>query len=164
MTKTTWTAIALAVTLLSPPALAQDIDLEGVAMGDAPDVQQLAGEWMQAYNQADAETLGALYTEDARLYIHGQPSLRGRDAIVDYWAADMSEANPLTVMTVTDPVQGYDMVLVHGNYSVIERDTGLPLGQGRFAHIWVLDTDGEWRLDRDLWNQPSTVGDNPYRF
>jgi hypothetical protein len=41
-----------------------------------------------------------------------------------------------------------------GNYQVINCDTGAPLGQGRFAHIWTRSANGEWRLDRDLWNQP----------
>jgi ketosteroid isomerase-like protein len=65
----------------------------------------------------------------------------------------MKVNNPLTVLTVTDAVNGIDMKLVHGNYQVISRDTGVPLGQGRFAHIWTRSGNGEWRLDRDLWNR-----------
>jgi hypothetical protein len=66
----------------------------------------------------------------------------------------MQVENPLTVLTVTHSVDGFDMKLVHGDYQVIDRDSGVPLGQGRFAHIWTVGDDGVWRLDRDLWNQP----------
>ena len=49
------------------------------------------------------------------------------------------------------------MVLVHGNYQVVDRSTGAVLGFGRFAHIWH-DVDGDWELDQDLWNQPYEDG------
>lgn len=146
-------AIGLALSLMAPvAAYAQDIDVSELA--PAVGVEELANRWTEAYNLHDAEALGAFYTETAHLYLHGQPMLVGREAIQDYWAADMLEGNPLTVLTVTNRVEGFDMILVHGNYQVIDRDTGLQQGQGRFAHIWILD-DGDWLLDRDLWNQPA---------
>jgi uncharacterized protein (TIGR02246 family) len=127
----------------------------GVAAG-AQSVQDLANRWTEAYNSHDADALGALYTDDAQVYVHGQPSYVGRDSIQAFWEADMQVDNPLTVLTVTHAVDGVDMKLVHGDYQVISRDTGVPLGQGRFAHIWLLGPDGGWHLDRDLWNQPYT--------
>jgi hypothetical protein len=86
--------------------------------------------------------------------MHGNPSFQGRESIQAFWAEDMQVENPLTVLKVTHSVDGADMKLVHGDYQVIHRISGVPLGQGRFAHIWTLDEDGEWRLDRDLWNEP----------
>jgi uncharacterized protein (TIGR02246 family) len=117
-------------------------------------VQNLANRWATAYNQHDREALGALYTEDAHLMMHGAPTIRGREAIQEFWAEDMQAGNPLTVLTVTHAVEGSDMILVHGNYQVIDRDTGELVGFGRFAHIWNRSDGEEWRLDRDLWNQP----------
>lgn len=117
-------------------------------------VQQLADRWTQAYNRHDSAELGGLYTEDARLVVHGSPTVTGRSNITGFWAADFQEGNPLTLLTVTDAVTGSDMRLVHGDYEVVDRDDGARLGEGRFAHIWVRDGGREWRLDRDLWNQP----------
>jgi len=34
------------------------------------------------------------------------------------------------------------------------RADGTVLGQGRYAHIWLLDENGNWELDRDLWSEP----------
>jgi uncharacterized protein (TIGR02246 family) len=124
------------------------------APSETQEVQQLANRWTEAYNRQNAAALGALYTEDARLYLHGSPTVSGRPNIQSYWADDMKEKNPITVLTVTHAVNGIDMKLVHGNYQVINRETGVPVGQGRFAHIWSRTGNGEWRLDRDLWNQP----------
>lgn len=118
------------------------------------EVQTLANRWTAAYNANDAVVLGALYAEDARLFLHGSPTVSGRQNIQNYWADDMKVDNPLTVLTVTNAVNGIDMKLVHGNYQVLNRITGVPLGHGRFAHIWTRSGDDQWLLDRDLWNAP----------
>ncbi len=117
------------------------------------DVQELADRWAEAYNVHDGAALAALYTQDAHLYVHGAPMIVGREAIRAFWADDFEEGNPLTLLTVTNAVDGFDMMLVHGNYQVIDRDDGGQLGFGRFAHIWHNE-GGEWRLHSDLWNQP----------
>jgi hypothetical protein len=47
------------------------------------------------------------------------------------------------------------MILVHGNYQVIDRDSGDVEGSGRFAHIWTRSSaSSPWLLDRDLWLDP----------
>jgi uncharacterized protein (TIGR02246 family) len=117
-------------------------------------VQQLADRWVQAYNKHDRTGLAALYTDSARLMMHGSPTITGRDGIEEFWAGDFEAGNPLTLLTVTHSVGGNDMLLVHGDYKVISRDDGRQLGFGRFAHVWTRDGTREWRLDRDLWNQP----------
>jgi uncharacterized protein (TIGR02246 family) len=117
------------------------------------EVQMLADRWADAYNRHDREALAAVYEPDAALMMHGAPTIDGRQDIGAFWAQDFEEGNPLTLLTVTHAVDGVDMVLVHGNYEVVSRDDGATLGSGRFAHIWFLDADGEWKLDRDLWIQ-----------
>jgi uncharacterized protein (TIGR02246 family) len=116
-------------------------------------IQDLAAKWVKAYNDHDRAALGAVYTEDARLMMHGSATIAGRAAIEDFWAGDFKVENPLTLLDVTNSVVGIDMMLVHGNYRVVGREGGEELGAGRFAHLWKLDGE-EWRLDRDLWNQP----------
>ena len=125
----------------------------------AEDVQRLADQWTAAYNGHDRASLGRLYTANAHLMMHGSPTIMGRNDIEAFWAEDFLEGNPLTVLTVTHSLTGADMILVHGNYQVISRDDGIVLGQGRFAHIWNKDQQGNWLLDRDLWNEPF----QPYR-
>jgi uncharacterized protein (TIGR02246 family) len=118
------------------------------------EIQVLADEWVSAYNRHDREALGALYTDDARVMVHDSLTVTGRDSIEEFWANDFQEGDPLTLLSVTNSVQGVDMMLVHGDYRVIDRQDGLELGAGRFAHVWTRDGTREWRLDRDLWNQP----------
>ena len=113
-------------------------------------IRELTQKWTGAYNTHDRAAIGALYAADARVMLHGGASVIGRKGIEAFWAEDFELKNPLTVLTVTHSVTGVDMALVHGNYQVIQRETGAVLASGRFAHIWTL-TDGKWLIDRDLW-------------
>lgn len=118
------------------------------------DVQQLADRWARAYNRHDRAALGAVYTDGARLMMHGATTIAGKAAIEEFWAGDFKDRDPLTLLKVTHSVTGSDMVLVHGDYEVVSRTDGSALGGGRFAHVWTRDRGGDWRLDRDLWNEP----------
>jgi ketosteroid isomerase-like protein len=137
-------ALTLAVAALS--ATAQRATQE--------DVQTLADRWASAYNKHDRAALGATYSEGARLMMHGATTISGREAIEDFWAGDFEDSDPLTLLQVTNSVRGSDMLLVHGDYEVVSRKDGSELGGGRFAHLWTRSDRGEWRLDRDLWNEP----------
>jgi ketosteroid isomerase-like protein len=139
---------------LSGMACALALAFAGSANAQPVDVKALADRWTHAYNQHNAADVTALYSDNAELYVHGDQRVVGRRAIGAYWAEDMKVNSPLTVLTVTDSVVDAEMVLVHGNYQVLDRTSGVPQGFGRFAHIWVRDAGGQWRLDRDLWNQP----------
>lgn len=123
------------------------------------DVQPLADRWTNAYNLHDRDALASVYTDDASLMLHGAPTITGRADIGDFWAEDFQEENPLTLLTVTHALEGADRVLVHGNYRVIDRDSGILLGAGRFAHVWSGDrrVQSDWQLDRDLWYERSPL-------
>jgi len=127
------------------------LQIAPVAAQEEVTVQELADRWTAAYNQADVDGIADLYAPDAELYIHNEGRYVGRDAIRDYWIGDVSLSNPITVLNVTDSVKDSEMMLVHGNYQVLDRTNGVPLGAGRFAHIWILGDDGKWHLDRDVW-------------
>jgi uncharacterized protein (TIGR02246 family) len=138
--------IALGLTVAALAASAQ--------RATSSDVQALADRWTSAYNKHDRAALGAVYTDAARLMMHGAPTIAGRQAIEEFWAGDFEDSDPLTLLKVTHSVTGSDMLLVHGDYEVISRTDGSELGGGRFAHLWTRSERGEWRLDRDLWNEP----------
>jgi uncharacterized protein (TIGR02246 family) len=118
------------------------------------DSQELANRWTTAYNEHNPAKLAELYDENAVVMLHGTLTLKGREAIHDYWVEDFRESNPITTLDVSHTIEGVDMVLVHGNYQVVDRNDGALLGKGRYAHIWLLDENGNWELDRDLWYEP----------
>lgn len=115
------------------------------------DAQALADQWTTAYNDHDGDALAALYTVGAELLAYGGQALSGREAIRSFWASDFGEGNPLTLLNVAHTVDGSDMMLVQGEYDVVDRDGGDTLVSGGFIQIWRLDDTGEWRIDRELW-------------
>lgn len=137
--------------LVFAAALAISAAGAAAAQSAAPQVQDLANRWTSAYNQGNADTVAALYSPSAELYIHHEGRYAGRANIRAYWADDLRRSAPITVLTVTDSVTDDEMILVHGNYQVLNRQTGVPLGGGRFAHIWLKQANGQWALDRDVW-------------
>ena len=38
-----------------------------------------------------------------------------------------------------------------GRYTLIGSD-GAPFDEGKYIVLWRRDDNGEWRLDRDIWN------------
>lgn len=62
-------------------------------------VQILADRWVEAYNKHDREALSALYTENARLMLHGAATIVGRDGIEMFWASDFEDRDPLTLLS-----------------------------------------------------------------
>ena len=123
----------------------------GVPAQSPVDAQVLADLWTTAYNDHDGEALAALYTEGAELLAYGEQALTGREAIRSFWASDFGEGNPLTLLNVAQTVDGSDMMLVQGEYDVVDRDGGDTLVSGGFVQIWRLVDSGEWRIDRELW-------------
>ena len=114
------------------------------------DAQDLAERWTTAYNNHDGEALAAIYTEGAELAAHGGPAMSGRDTIRSFWAADFGEGNPLTLLNVSHTVGGNDMLLVQGEYEVVDRNGGATLVSGGFVQVWTLDGT-DWRIDREFW-------------
>jgi ketosteroid isomerase-like protein len=100
------------------------------------EVQGLADKWSAAYNAFDGEALGNLYTENAHLYEHGSAMRIGRDVIRAYWENDFGIESPMTILSVTHSVLGVDMMLVRGDYQVIDRVTKGTLVEGKFTQIW----------------------------
>jgi uncharacterized protein (TIGR02246 family) len=136
---------------LSAAFLLASVALSAAAQND---VQALADRWTESYNAHDSDGLARVYTADAELVVHGSTTIAGRAAIENYWAADFEDRSPLTLLTVTHSVDGVDMILVHGDYEVVNREDGSQLGQGRFAHVWRrVSTSSEWQLDFDLWSE-----------
>lgn len=132
-----------------------------MAAGKDPDVKDLAARWTSAYNKGAAAELGALYSPNAEVYIHREGRYIGRSIIQAYWAGDMKVGAPFTILNVTDSIADAEMILVHGNYQVVDRVSGVPQGSGRFAHIWVKSAQGQWQLDRDVWSQPYLADSAP---
>jgi ketosteroid isomerase-like protein len=104
----------------------------------------------------DVEGILSFWTDDARVYPPGMPSVSGKDALRGYvqgalaipgfhitWASSEAVLSPdghmaylLSMNAVTMPGPGGQAVTT----------------QGRALTIWRREPDGEWRCAIDIWN------------
>jgi len=133
---------------------------EELAAADVNAVRAVVAAYFDAANAGDAAAWAALYTEDAVIMPPESPVVEGRGAI-EAWL------EMLPVITDAEgaalEVQGTgSLAYLRGTYSmnlVIPGVREAVSQRGKFLQIYARQTDGSWRLARDIWNaDPSPAG------
>lgn len=125
---------------------------------DEAAIRATSSSWDDAYNAGDADKLAAMYWEDAVLQPPGAPAARGRDAIREYLAGDVT-ATKGAGLTMNIPeadalhVSG-DLAYDAGTYTVTDA-SGATVDSGKYIGVFQK-RDGNWLYVRDTWNS-----DNP---
>jgi uncharacterized protein (TIGR02246 family) len=110
--------------------------------------------WKQTFNAGDPAAVTALYAEDAVLSAPGQPVVRGRAAIGEYFvktAARFAAAG----LTVADAPMGEavasgDLGYQWKTYTISDR-AGVQVGSGQLLTLFRR-TAGKWLIVGDTWN------------
>ncbi len=103
---------------------------------------------VQAFNARDLAAIGAIYAPDAVLMLPGEPTIRGREAIVaQYAAAFAAEARALQFMTFD--IRGFDQNAVEIGETVMM--VGERRVVGRYMHLWEVVED-RILLTRDMYH------------
>ena len=121
---------------------------------DKATLEGKTAQWMEAFNAHDADSLTALYAEDAVVAPPNAPAIFGRDAI----RADNRETFDAGEVAVELEdfeiiIQG-DLGYKAGRYRMRAGDT--LVDRGKYLEIW-RKIDGEWMLHRDIWNSSLPV-------
>jgi uncharacterized protein (TIGR02246 family) len=126
---------------------------------DAPDDVKAVGAvrdaFAAAYNSGNADAFVDLYTADAVSEPNHSATLVGRDAIIESHKQAFEQATLKVALkpeeTRTWGTVGYD----RGTYTVtatIKANGSSVTTEGRYLVIVVKDTDGKWKVRRDLDN------------
>ena len=111
--------------------------------------------FMAGYEAGDAEAIGKLYMPEAISESNNQPSLVGREAIVASLKGMFEQVTVKTTLTPAETRTLGDVGLDRGTYTVtVTPKAGAPpsTSEGRYMVIYVRDTDGSWRVSRDMDN------------
>ena len=142
------TAAAAALLLLAAcqPA-AQDTTADEAALRAG------TASWISSYNAGDADTIVALYTDDAMVAAPNRPASVGHEAIRAMVVADIAgaKANGLSLQinqggTGVSGDLGWDS----GSWSIVDAG-GTALDSGNYLAVW-RKAEGKWLMIHDTWN------------
>jgi ketosteroid isomerase-like protein len=121
--------------------------------------------WGKAYNGGDANSVTALYADDAVLLPPGAPSARGRAAILAFYTKDIADtkAQDAVLALGCEPGDRSPAPCTSQTEVGVSGDTGWEVGYMKvLVKGAVVDTgkwlsvmrkkDGKWQLYRDIWD------------
>lgn len=104
----------------------------------------------------DAHALGRLVTEDAVLMPPHQPPVVGRAAVVDWFAGIVKQARTTSVgVPQREVIVADDWAFERGSFvwKLAPTGGGAPIeDQGNFLAIYRRQSDGTWKVTRNIWN------------
>jgi uncharacterized protein (TIGR02246 family) len=128
------------------------------AAGDIAAINAARQAFVNAYNAGDAEAMGKLYTEDAVSEPNHQPTLVGRQAIVDSLKRMFDQVAVKVELTSEEVKTSGDAGFDRGRYKAEvtpKAEGGTPTSiEGRDYVIYTRQADGTWLAARDMDNAP----------
>ena len=120
-----------------------------------PEIDAARDAFWDAHEQGDADALASAVTADALLWGPGMDEVRGRDAI------RAAGEGMFAAMSISDFEIESSELSVHGNsayelatYSeTVTYEGAEPSAvRARYLIVWKRDTDGEWRVHRNMFH------------
>ena len=144
--------VALAGCAKAPPPPAAEPVADTAA--DEAAIRAINPAWFAAHTAGDADTVAALYADDAVLNIPGAPPVRGRAAIREAIAADIAAVKAAGLANQPGPAPEFgvsgDMAWEWSTFTVTDA-SGATVDTGKYVTVYAK-RDGKWLIVRDIWN------------
>jgi uncharacterized protein (TIGR02246 family) len=108
-----------------------------------------------ALKKPDLKAIADTFESDAILLPPGADAVRGRDAIVKFFAGFVARTTIVETSSVTlDVTVSGQSAYETGLYTMTTRAGGAPevADHGKYLVVWNRDSDGHWRVARDMSN------------
>jgi uncharacterized protein (TIGR02246 family) len=107
----------------------------------------------QAFHQANAAGVAALYTENAYILPPGSEMMQGRAAIQSFWqAAIESGVKEAKLETLDVEEGGENLAREIGRYVLtIQQGSETVQRPGKYVMVWKQE-GSDWKADVDIWN------------
>jgi uncharacterized protein (TIGR02246 family) len=135
--------------------LGREVSVETEASASRFELGRMNRDFAAALNARDAKAAAALYAEDAVLIPPGEPIVRGRQAIEEYWRGAIESGGIRDVSVETMDAQssgslGYE----RGSFVLtVDGPDGEPMvEEGRHVELLKRESDGTWRSTHGIWN------------
>lgn len=126
----------------------------GQSQAEMKEIQAVANRFSQLYVAGDYQGMANCYTEDAVLMPPGQDMIYGRDAILKFWSRDTTY-HQVFHKTKSDKLEVMGDYAFDNGYWYSEAIYGgrkRPLASGKYLIIWKKNSQGEWQMYHDIWN------------
>lgn len=132
------------------PQQGEQLDLEQVRMA----IEEANSKWVEAFNQGDAASVAALYTDDATLMPPNSEMIQGRQGVQEFWNGAMKMGLKDVSLTTVDVNGSGNIVYEIGKYAISIETEGQELmrDSGKYIVVWKKQEDGSWKLQADIWN------------
>jgi len=130
--------------------------------GDEAALKEITQTWFKSYNAGDADTIAALYAEDAVLMAPHVPVARGRAAIREFIAKDSAGAKSAGMKLMSGP----ETVGVNGDWGwnsgayTVQDGSGKTVDSGSYLSV-SHKANGKWLYIRDTWNSDQPLPPPP---
>jgi len=104
----------------------------------------------EALSRGDTLAVARSYTADAEWYPPEAPVVKGGAQIARAWRSSVGIARRHRV-DVAEVVETRDRAEEIGRFAV-SADDGSVLAAAKYLVVWVRDSDGEWKRQRDFFN------------
>jgi ketosteroid isomerase-like protein len=112
------------------------------------------------FNQGDAQSTAAHYTDDAQILPPRHPLIEGKPAIAAFFAANIDKYIGFGNETTWSVVRG-DVGIEQGIYRVRNVRVGQEVETGKYLRIWKKTNTG-WKLYRDMFSPDSVMTEAVY--
>lgn len=130
--------------------------------------EQIGGRWIKHYLAGDLDALMTLYTDDARVMLHEQPALVGKQAIRAFFAGSMGKNDVKFEIDVERAeIFGNVAYLISKYWMTVTPPNGVEPWRdaGRSLLIYKKSDDGQWLIHADIdqatpdvvWPAPSEL-------
>lgn len=108
----------------------------------------------EAFARGDAKALAALYTPDAMVFPPDSDVIRGNEAIGSFWKTTRDGGVRSATLTTTDVGRSGDVAYESGTVSLTIQPAGAEATSvvEKYVVVWMRQSDGAWKLHRDIWN------------
>ena len=149
------TLLLLLVALTLAGCSGRDASDQAEVSASKVELGQMNRDFAAALNAKDAQAAAALYTEDAVLIPPGEPLVRGREAIEEYWRGAIESGGVRDVSVETmDALSSGSLGYETGSFILTANgpDGEAVIDRGRYIELLRREPDGRWLSTHGIWN------------
>ena len=127
----------------------------GLSDADKTAIRSASQKYVEAANIQNVDAWLQQVSENAVFMPLNHAPLEGRKAIAQWFSAPQSQG-PVTLSLTLAEIDGRgDVAFVRGAYLLTRNNANV--GTGNFIEVWQKESDGAWRIIRDVWNTNAEV-------